>query len=77
MYVLNLISLYFYNRVESCYVSKISLVSLKLFPETGSPSHNFFVVKKLLKNVNYTPPPRIYAERYIVFVFPFVRSSVR
>ena len=27
-------------------------LGLKLFPETGSPSHNFFVVKKkLLKHV--------------------------
>ena len=54
MYVLNLISLYFYNRVESCYVYKSSFVNslrLKLFPETGSPSHNFFVVKKLMKNI--------------------------
>ena len=34
-----------------CIKVNLLTLSLKLFPETGSPSHNFFVVKKLLKNV--------------------------
>ena len=33
-------------------------LSLKLFPETGSPSHNFFVVKKTFKTCN--PPDFIF-----------------
>ena len=38
------------------YLLKVHLLtlSLKLFPETGSPSQNIFVVKKnLLKNVTF------------------------
>ena len=37
-----------------CIKVHLLTLSLKLFPETEGPSHNFFVVKKnLLKNVTF------------------------
>ena len=35
-----------------CIKVHLLTLSLKLFPETGSPSHNFFVVKDTFKKCN-------------------------